>query len=473
MDNGTEMTDPLILVGVGILIVVGSIVGLRLHPFLALVLGTIFVALLTGDDHLRQYAGSKGFSSEETDALLKTTVGSRVSTAFGSTIGRIGMLIAMASIIASALYRSGAADRIIRSLLKVTGERYAPVAFLIGSFTLGIPVFFDTVFYLMYPLARTMAVRTGKNYGLYLMAIIGGGVMSHSLVPPTPGPLYMAAELNINIGLMILMGLFVGLFTGGSGYLYALWTNRRNPLAVPTADTVQTAETSEKDLPPLWMSLLPILLPVVLISGSTILQLLREGDAIRVSDGVVSFFKVAGNSNVALSIAAGIALLLLVTTKGKRAIKGNVSEGLQDAGVIILIIGAGGAFGGMMEQTGISARISGMFSLDTVAVLPVIFIISALVRTAQGSATVAMITTVGMVSGLAADLPFHPVYIAMVIGCGSKIFNWMNDSSFWIICKMSGMTEKETFRNNSVMLTVMGIVGLFISMILASLLPLK
>lgn len=143
------MIDPLVLVGLGILVVVGSIIGLRFHPFLALVVGTIVVALLTGDDHLRQYAVSKGLSDEETQALLHSTVGARVSLAFGSTVGKVGILIAMASIIASALYRSGGADKIIRALVRVTGERHAALAFLIGSFTLGIPVFFDTVFYLM------------------------------------------------------------------------------------------------------------------------------------------------------------------------------------------------------------------------------------------------------------------------------------------------------------------------------------
>jgi GntP family gluconate:H+ symporter len=469
------MTDPLILVGIGILIVLGGIVGLRLHPFLALLLGTISIALLSGDEHLRQYAASKEFSEEETRALLITTVGARVANAFGTTIGKIGVLIAMASLIANALYRSGAADKIIRSLVKVTGEKHAPAGFLMGSFTLGIPVFFDTVFYLMHPLARTLAIRSGKNYALYLMAIIGGGVMAHSLVPPTPGPLYMAAELEVSLGLMILMGIFVGLFTAGAGYLYALWANRKYPLPSPKAETdaTDTATRKEEKLPPLWLSLMPILLPVALISGSTILQVLRDGEVIAVSDGMVTFFRIAGNSNLALTLAAGIALLLLVSVKGKGSVKSNVQEALQDAGVIILIIGAGGAFGGMMEQTGISARISNMFQLDSVAILPVIFVISALIRTAQGSATVAMITTVGMVSGVASSLPFNAVYIAMVIGCGSKIFNWMNDSSFWIICKMSGMTEKETFRNNSVLLTVMGIVGLFVSMILAAVLPLK
>lgn len=467
------MTDPLILVGAGILVVVGSIIGLRFHPFLALVLGTLCVALLSGDENLRQYAQSRGLSDTETEALLQATIGSRVSTAFGVTVGRVGILIAMASIIANALYRSGGADRIIRSLVRVTGEKHAPIAFILGSFTLGIPVFFDTVFYLMYPLARILAIRTGKNYGLSLMAIIGGGVMSHSLVPPTPGPLYMATELHINMGLMMLMGIFVGSVTSATGYLYALWTNRRYPLDIPTVGKGDEQEPVESSLPPLWLSILPILLPVFLISGSTILQLLRTEGAYEPAPAVSEFFRVVGNSNMALTIAAGVSLIMLVYSKGKGFVKRNVQEGLQDAGVIILIIGAGGAFGAMMEQTGISARFSSVFELESVTVLPLIFLISALVRTAQGSATVAMITTVSMVSGLAPSLPFHPVYLALVIGCGSKIFNWMNDSSFWIICKMSGMTEKETIRNNSFLLVVMGIAGLLVSMVLAAVLPMK
>ncbi len=467
------MTDPLILVGAGILVVVGSIIGLRLHPFLALVLGTLCVAMLSGDANLMQYAQSRGLSDTETNALLQMTVGSRVSSAFGATIGRVGILIAMASIIANALYRSGGADRIIRSLVRFTGEKKAPIAFLVGSFTLGIPVFFDTVFYLMYPLARTLAVRTGKNYGLSLMAIIGGGVMSHSLVPPTPGPLYMGTELEINIGLMILMGILVGSFTAAIGYLYALWTNRRYPLAIPSSEGAGQNEPDAASLPPLWLAILPILLPVILISGGTIIQLLRTAGTFEPAPAVSEFFRVAGNSNMALTIAAGVSLIMLVYAKGKGSVKTNVQGGLQDAGVIILIIGAGGAFGAMMEQTGISARISSVFQLDSVTVLPLVFLISALVRTAQGSATVAMITTVSMVSGLAPSLPFHPVYIAIVIGCGSKIFNWMNDSSFWIICKMSGMTEKETIRNNSFLLVVMGVAGLLMSMVLAAIFPMK
>jgi GntP family gluconate:H+ symporter len=151
-----------------------------------------------------------------------------------------------------------------------------------------------------------------------------------------------------------------------------------------------------------------------------------------------------------------------------------VQSALSSAGVIILITAAGGAFGGVLQQTGIGHRIQEMASAHQLAVLPLAFVVTAVVRTAQGSATVAMITAVGILGGFAdaSQLGFHPLYLALVIGCGSKPVPWMNDSGFWLICKMTGMTEGETLRSSSAMMTIMGLVGLVFIMIFARLLPL-
>ncbi|MHC4510628.1 MAG: GntP family permease, partial [Planctomycetota bacterium] len=154
---------------------------------------------------------------------------------------KIGILIAMASIIGKCLLESGAAERIIRTALKWFGESRAPLAFLSSGFLLAIPVFFDTVFYLMIPLAKAMGMRTRRNYGLYIMAIVAGGTMAHSLVPPTPGPLFVAGELSVSLGLMILGGIFIGLFTISSGYVYALWANRRWPIPLRDSADISTA----------------------------------------------------------------------------------------------------------------------------------------------------------------------------------------------------------------------------------------
>jgi GntP family gluconate:H+ symporter len=151
-----------------------------------------------------------------------------------------------------------------------------------------------------------------------------------------------------------------------------------------------------------------------------------------------------------------------------------LQNALSSGGLIILITSAGGAFGGILQQTGIGFRIQELAASYHIAVLPLAFLVTAIVRTAQGSATVAMITAVGILGGLAGggQLGFHPVYLALVIGCGSKLIPWMNDSGFWVICKMSGMTEGETLKTCSTMMTLMGIVGLFVIMILARLFPL-
>jgi GntP family gluconate:H+ symporter len=480
------MIDPLWLMFIGMVVVLGGILVLRLHAFLALILGAIIVASLTATPALRQYASDKQMTPTAMEALVKQSVGERIATAFGQTCMKIGILIAMASIIGKCLLESGAAERIIRTALKRFGESRAPLAFLSSGFLLAIPVYFDTVFYLMIPLAKAMGMRTRRNYGLYIMAIVAGGTMAHSLVPPTPGPLFVAGELSVSLGLMILGGIVVGLFTVSSGYIYALWANRRWPISlrdsadISTADLEALSNRDERELPAFWLSVLPIVLPVVLIAGRTIigslLKVSSSGESSGVLHGSFKLLDYLGNPNIALALAAGIALATLAF--GQRANRKRVATFVQSAlssgGVIILITSAGGAFGGILQQTGIGHRIQELASAHQLAVLPLAFVVTAVVRTAQGSATVAMITAIGIMGGLAdaGQLGFHPLYLALVIGCGSKPFAWMNDSGFWVISKMSGMTEGETLRLSSTMMVVMALTGLVVIMILAHLLPL-
>jgi GntP family gluconate:H+ symporter len=342
------------------------------------------------------------------------------------------------------------------------------------------PVFFDTVFYLMMPLGKAMGIRARHKYGLYVMSIVAGATMTHSLVPPTPGPLFVAGELSVNIGLMIAGGIVVGLFTVSAGYLYALWANSKWPIPIrDTADTAAAdleamAQKDESTLPPFGLSMLPIILPVLLIAGRTLFNSLAGARYATTTIYVV--INNLGNPNVALTISAAIAMFTFAWWRMDR--RDKISPFLQNAlssgGLIILITSAGGAFGGVLQQTGIGSRIQELATSHQMAVLPLAFFVTAVVRTAQGSATVAMITAVGILGGLVGggQLGFHPLYLALAIGCGSKPFAWMNDSGFWVICKMSGMTEGETLRTSSAMMAVMAIVGLFVIMVLSRLFPL-
>ena len=469
---------PIYLLIVGLVIVIGSILWLRLHPILALFLGALTVALLTPAPLLEQYAASSGFSPQQTEALLTQSPGQRIAIAFGKTAEQIGLLIVLASIMGKCLLASGAAERIVRSMLKVFGERKTPVAFTVSSFLLAIPIFFDTIFYLMIPLARAIGVRKQKAYALSVMAIIAGGTMAHSLVPPTPGPLFAAGALGVNVGMMIIMGTIIGLACSTAGMLYGVWLNRRQDIPLRTTQDTSIEELKEwleKDtaqLPSFFMSSLPIALPVMLIAGSTILSNIT----VEIPDSVHGFFRITGNPVIALFIGAVISLILLARQHAfhLKELKKPVEEAIYSAGTIILITATGGAFGAMLQQTSIGTWLAELAPQYKLATLPLAFFITAIIRTAQGSATVAMITAVGMLTVLNTPgaLSYHPVYLAIVIGCGSKLFPWMNDSGFWIICKMSGFTESETIRNFSVLLTIMGVTGLVACMTLAKIFPL-
>lgn len=468
--------DPLFLLLLGVSAIVICILWLKLHPVLALLFAAILVSVFTPETNLLQFAQSKGMSTTEASSFIAQSVGKRIATSFGNTASKIGVLIAMASIIGTCLLRSGAADRIIRSALKLFGEKGAPAAFLSSGFTLGIPVFFDTVFYLLVPLSKALTLRSGKNYLFYITATVAGAAMAHSLVPPTPGPLFVAGELGIDLGVMILGGLTVGLFTITGGYLYAAWANKRWTIPLRDTGDITLSELNalmnkdNHDLPSLWLSLTPILLPLILISANTFTSaLVKQTDNL-----LLNAFYFLGDSNIALTLSAAVSLGILVWTESdKEKLKKYILDSLQSAGVIILITCMGGAFGGSLQQTGIGVYLQELSTEYHIAILPMTFFITSLLRTAQGSATVAMITSVGIIGGMVhvGALGFHPVYLALMIGCGSKPFPWMNDSGFWVVCKMSGMTEKETLKTFSTVLSIMGIIGMLVILVLAKLFP--
>lgn len=501
--------DPLIILLIGMAVVIGGVLWLRLHAFMALIGGALVVGLLATPDAIKESVMNdtrieKDIRKQATNRLgqddpnltnlvqelhktkakhmAAQSLISRVTGAFGKACGSLGILIAMAAIIGKCLLESGGAERIIRSALGLLGEKRAPLAFTGSGFLLGTPVFFDTVFYLMIPLGKALAMRFREKYGLYIMTIVAGATMAHSLVPPTPGPLFVAVQLDVDLGLMILMGLVVGSVACATGYVYAKFVNGHDKWQVPLRDSAdlplakleEIAQRDSKSLPPLGLALLPVLLPIVLIAGNTILQKLIAAPPV----GLANFLGLVGDKNIALIIAAAVGLGLLAMQKrgDKQALFDSVQSALASGGVVILITAAGASFGTMLQQTNIAARIGGLaadFEITGLLVLPLAFFVTAVVRTAQGSATVSMITSVGIFAGMAATLPFHPVYLAMAIGCGSKPFPWMNDSGFWVINRMSGMTIRESIRSVSFLMTVMAVDGLVAVMLLAWLFPMS
>lgn len=405
----------------------------------------------------------------------------RLTTALGSYCGNLAILIVAASIIGRCLLDSGAADCIVRSTLNVVGEKNAPAAFVVSGFTLSIPVFFDTVFYLMIPLGQALRRRTGRNYLLYVLSIVAGGTMAHSLVPPTPGPLFIAEAFGVSLAAMIVGGTLVGLFSASVGMLYAVWVNHKFELQLPSDSDPESSPAVENPIgastensarePHLLVALIPILLPVLMISAGALITGVGSGDAalftlagVTIPAGLAHALQVLAEKNLALLISAMVAVLMLIRTKrpGKEALAKALQEAVSSAGTIILVTAAGGAFGRMMRQASVAELLQSLPETSPVMLVVAAFLVTTAVRTAQGSATVAMMTSAGIFSGLVVSgaAGVDPLYVALAVGCGSKPIAWMNDSGFWVITRMSGMTEREGLIYVTPMTALAGVAGL-------------
>ena len=452
---------PLLILLLGIVTVIGMILLLRVNAFVALISAAMLVSLL-----------SPGQFGEK----IK-----RVAEAFGETAGGIGIVIALAAVIGKCLMDSGAADRIVRSFLKVLGEKRASLALMGSGFVLSVPVFFDTVFYLLVPLARSLWRRTHKNYVLYITAIATGGALTHTLVPPTPGPLLMADTLGIDLGVMIIGGSLIGLPTAVVGLLVCRLMNRWLDLPVrPYSGEPEIEPLADDQLPGLWISLLPVLLPVILISANTVTKMLAESDGSERMQQAANVTALLGNPNLALLLSAAIAMGLLVRQRGLtlNALGKTTETALMSGGVIILITSAGGAFGKMLRQCGIEESIQNFAGAGEqnvgITLLCLGFVIAAVMKVAQGSGTVSMIVTSGIMASMgitAGMLGCHMVYLATAIGAGSLVGSWMNDSGFWIFARMSGLTESEALKTWTVLLTILGTVAFGFTLLAARFLP--
>ena len=507
----------------GILFVVLTITVLKIHPFLALILAAFLVGLLSpvplglreevefetarldfrlenGEITANEYQQLKGTTRERVRERLEARPRKPGADAvqalelttreFGTTGASIGLVIVLAAIIGQCLLESGAADKITRRLLAFLGEKRAPLALLSSGYFLSIPVFFDTVFFLLIPLARALRLRTGKNFLLYVLAICTGGVITHSLVPPTPGPLLMVENLSdqgLTLGSAIGFGFLLGLFPAAVGLWLARSINRRMDISPGPAlgvDDQQLQEIlhqPEARLPRFLPSVLPVLLPVLLISGNTVLETLVEGTVFPVPDWILATAAFLGNKNMALLIGTGFAAALLIRHQrlSLRAFSEKLEPAILSAGVIILITAAGGAFGKMLARSGISDALQGWMGDGQYAAAGYIllaWILASIMKIAQGSGTVAMITASGMMAAILGSepvLPCHPVYLFAAIGFGGLLISWMNDSGFWVVCKMSGFTEKQTLKTWTPLLAMIGVAGLVEVLVLSFLFPMR
>ncbi|MFC6769087.1 GntP family permease [Natrinema soli] len=447
---------PLISLIAGIVAIILLLVVLDLPAFVSLVVAGFAVGIVA-------------------PAVPFAEVPGEFATAFGNNMAGIGIPILMAAIIGKAMVESGAANRIVRAFTGVFGADNTEISLFGSSFIMSIPVFFDNVFYLLAPLARAARSRDGKNYALYIVAVGAAGVVTHGFVPPTPGPLLAVEEFDANLGSTIAIGILVGLPTAlVSGLGYGYWINRR--MEIPLRDTMGTTveeleeqnqvETSQ--LPGVLESLLPILLAVLLVTADTTTRTVL-GENAAVGD-VTGFF---GDPNLALTVAALSAAFTYyrMSDLDSDMFSDELTDALKSGGNIAAITAAGGAFGAMLQAAGAGEYIANGLEGVGLGLLVTAWVIAAGVRVVQGSATVAIVTTAGIMAPLASGLDVNVAYLVMSIGAGASFCSWYNDSGFWIVKEIGGLTQAETLKTWTVATILIGLTGLLSTLLFSAILP--
>jgi len=436
----------LVFLAVIIILIIFSTTKFHLHPFLTLLLAAILMGFIGGLD-------------------VRTVI-SKLTDGFGNTLKSIGIVIACGTIIGTFLERSGGAKTMAASILKLVGEKRAPLAMSITGFIVSIPVFCDSGFVILSALNRALSKRTGRSLTVLAVALGTGLYTTHVFVPPTPGPLAAAATIGADIGSIILLGLIVSVPTAGVGLLWALVYSKR--FRIVPGELVKSDENSQVK-PNIWFSYAPIFVPIILIA----LKSIGDYPTAPLGTGVAkSIFGFIGHPVIALIIGVFFAF----TLKSRKMDGTNfdwVVAGLKNAGSIILITGAGGAFGTVLRATGIGNVIGHTMAQWHLGIfLP--FIIAAVLKTAQGSSTVAIITTAALVSPLLNPMglsaPLARVLVVLAIGAGAMTISHVNDSYFWVVAQFSDMDTGMALRCHSMATLWQGVVGILTIVVLKAIL---
>ncbi|GAB3665906.1 GntP family permease [Halopiger thermotolerans] len=449
---------------VGLVVVVALLVWLDFPAFIGLILAAFTVGLVNAV-----------FVPDFGPAEAAT----RVAEAFGNGMAGIGIPILAAAVIGKSMLESGAAQRIVRGFQNLLGKDNSDIALLGSSSVLAIPVFFDSVFYLMAPLARSMRARVGRDYTLFLVVVGAGAATAHVFVPPTPGPLAVASEVGSDLGVTILIGLITAVpAVTVAGLVYGRWINARldiplrDSMATTTEELQEVAERPTSSLPGLLASFAPILVAVGLIGAYTVVDSFQEVfPPLGLIEPVVVF---VGDKNVALMLAAIVAAYVLYSHNEMSSSEWSeeLTEALKSGGNIAAITAAGGAFGAMLAASGIGDYLADALQEVGIGLLITAWLIAAIVRIAQGSATAAMLTAAGIMAPLTGQLSVNAAYLVMAIGAGGNICSWYNDSGFWLVKEIGGLTQVETLKTWTVLTTLISVTGLITTVVVSSLFPL-
>ena len=440
-------TPLLILLAVGgIAILLFLVIVVRLQAFVALLIASIVVAILGG--------------------VPLAEITTQIQEGMGSTLGYISIVVGLGAMFGELLQISGGAERIARTMLSRFGESRAQWALGITGLIVSTPVFFDVALILFIPLVYSLAKRTKTSLLYYGVPLIAGMAVAHAFIPPTPGPVAVASILNADLGWVILIGIIAGVpATAIGGVFFGKVLAKRIDIKVPSYMERETPiPTDEKELPSFGLVMTIILLPLVLILANTVATIqLEEGSGLR---DLLAF---VGHPFIALIIATLFSFYALGTLRGytRDDILKIAARSMEPVGLIILVTGAGGVFGKVLIATGVGTALANAMAVSNLPVVLLAFLIALVLRVSQGSATVAMVTSAGLIGPVIAGFNYSPALIGCItiaIASGATMLSHVNDSGFWLVNRYFGMTEKDTIRVWTLVSSVVGLIGLIVAL---------
>lgn len=437
---------PLLSVAIAIIVLLILIMKLQLNTFVALVITAMVTGILLGMPF---------------DKIVAT-----IETGMGGTLGHIALIFGLGAMLGKLLADGGGATQIADTLIAKLGKKYVQWAMVIASFIIGIALFFEVGLVLLIPLVFTIAKRMNVSQLKIGMPMVTALSVTHGFLPPHPGPVVIAKELGANIGEVLLYGFIVAIpVTIIAGPVFAKIAPRLTPTAFQREGDISslgaTKSFKDEELPSFGLSTFTALLPVLLMLFATLWQLIsgHEGKAHNTLESMIYFI---GSAGTAMLIAVVFAVFSMGIRRGipTKQVMNTLTQAIYPIGMMLLIIGAGGAFKQVLIDGGVGGAIEKIFTDVNISPILLAWLVAAILRLALGSATVAAISTTGIVLPLLQTADVNLALVGLAIGAGSIFCSHVNDAGFWMFKEYFGLTVKETFLTWSLIETIISVSGL-------------
>lgn len=449
MSNETATLDPtrLVLAAIiGLAILLVLIIKFKVQAMVAILVGAIAIGLIAG--------------------MPFNDIVTAVNDGIGNTLKGIALLVGLGSMFGAILEASGGAQTLAVTMVRRFGDKKAAWALGITGLVIAMPVFFDAGLIILIPLAFSLAKRTKRSSLFYAIPLLAGLAVGHAFIPPTPGPVLVATMLNVELGWVILVGIFCGIFAMiVAGPVWGAICGNKFMVPVPE-HVAEQEDIDESKLPNFWTIVGIIMISLVLIILDSI------SGVVPALSGVAPIFAFLGEPFVALLIATIAAMLILGVKHGysMKELEKIMTKSLEPTGLILLVTACGGVLRYVLQYSGLGEVIGNAVASASLPIVVVAFVVAALVRICVGSATVAMTMAAGIVAALPGIAELSPLYLACVtaaVAGGATVCSHFNDSGFWLVKSLVGMDEKTTLKTWTIMETLVGGTGFIVALIIS------